>query len=138
MEQVHAPAPSVTAVREIEPLGVFPVVAHLSMFAAFAWTLALVPDFKVIFDDLGMEPPASTAIVMAMESNLQSIGLSLWTLAVVGLLIDFGVCWSLRQRGHRRAAHNWMWLVAAGVIPAAVALQRVLILPLITLTNSMK
>lgn len=123
---------------DVEPLGIFPVVAHLSMFAAFGWMLSHVPAFKVVFEDLGTELPVPTLVVMSVNHMFEAVGLPVWMLAIAGAAVDFGVCWILCRKGHLRAANNWMWLVAAGVIPASVALQMILILPFISLINSMK
>ncbi|MBI2919838.1 MAG: hypothetical protein HYY18_02000 [Planctomycetes bacterium] len=129
--------PAIILGSEIEPLGVFPVVAHVSMFAGFGWMLSHVPSFRVVFDDFGAELPTPTRIVMSVNHMFESAGLPLWTLAVGVAAMDFGVCWVLRRKHLLQAANNWMWLVAAGVIPASLIVQQCLMLPFLILVHSM-
>lgn len=120
MAQVPALNPPAAASPGFVPSGALPVVAHISMFAGFGWCLAQVSLFQVIFDDLGEKLTGRTAAVMAVNDLFKSVHLPLWSLAVVGLAVDLGVCWVLRRKGRFQAAHNWMWLVTAGVMPASV------------------
>ena len=120
------------------PLGVPAAITHLSMFAALAWFLSRVAAFKVVYEDLGTELPILPGMVMAVNKLFESVGLPLWLLAILGLALDFSVWWDLRRRGRYKAAENWLWIVAAAIIPVTLVLQQILLLPLFELIYSMK
>ena len=133
-----ARSPAIVLGPAIEPLGVFPVIAHVSMFAALGWTLSHVSSFRVVFEDMGAELPVPTLAVMSLNHMFESVGLPLWILAIGGAAADFGVCWVLRRKQLLQAANNWMWLVAAAVIPASLIVQQCLMLPFVVLIHNMK
>ena len=122
----------------IRPPGFFPIAAHVALFAAFGWLLSCVPEFRLVFDDLGAGLPMPTRIVMALIDVFASVGLPLWILALAGAAVDAGTCCFLCRKGLFREADLWLRLVAAGVISAIVALVICLFLPLVGSINPMK
>ncbi len=139
MAQLDAFAPPpVIAGPSAPPLAVPAVIAHLSMFFALGWFLIQVPAMKVVYVDLGCELPLFTMFVMKIDDVFAACGIPIWICALVGLGVDFGVWRLLRQRGQYRAAENWLWLVAAAIIPITIFLQQILMLPLISLINALK
>lgn len=84
---------------------------------------------KVVFEDLGADLPGRTSFLLALNNLFDSIHVPLWSLAVVGLAVDLGVWWRLRQKGRFEAAGNWLWLVTAAVMPTTVMLLDFLIAP---------
>ncbi len=135
-----APPPSAAgaAAPSAPPLAVPAVIAHLSMFCALGWYLIQVPALKVVYVDLGCELPMFSMIVMKLSDFFAAWGIPVWIFALVGLGVDFGVWRLLRQRGRHRAAENWLWLVAAAIVPITIFLQQILLLPIVSLVNSMK
>lgn len=139
MAQLDAFAPPPpTAAPSAPPLAVPAVIAHLSMFCALGWFLGQVPALKVVYEDMGCELPIFTTLLMKFAQFFEAWGIPIWTCAVAGLAVDFGVWRLLRRRGRHRAAENWLWLVAAAIIPITVILQQIQLLPLISLINSLK
>ncbi|MCC6737871.1 MAG: hypothetical protein IT452_02400 [Planctomycetia bacterium] len=131
-----SPPPTVTP--SAPPLAVPAVIAHLSMFCALGWFLLQVPALKVVYVDLGCELPILTLIVMKIDDLFEACRIPICTIALAGLAVDFGKWRMLRRRGLHRAAENWLWVVAAAIIPITVVLQQVLHLPLASLIESMK
>lgn len=129
-----APTPAPTLIRA----NVFAVIAHALMFGALGWFLAEVAAFRVVFEDLGAELPIPTAVLMNVSTRFESMGVPLWMMAILLAVTDIAVYWQLEKRGRLQAAHNWMWIVTAAVLPVTLTIQWLLFRPFVALIESMR
>lgn len=137
-DQEIYPLPSPASTRDLLRWSLPTVVFQVLLFAAFGWGLGSLHGFLPVYDDLGFGLEGRTPLVLEICRAFESIHVPLWTLAVLGLVLDLGIFWKLLRAGRFAAGSIWVWLVTAGVVVTGGLIVVSVFLPLagLVLTKS--